>query len=57
MFLNILYSYFSINIFRKRRDILNPKSKKTPTEYDYVIKIWGPILESLFPEDKIFIKW
>ncbi|KAI9259832.1 hypothetical protein EDC94DRAFT_155150 [Helicostylum pulchrum] len=51
-----VYSHI-INIYRKRRDTLNPKSKKNPTELDYVVKIWVNILESLFPEDMIYVKW
>ncbi|KAG2228630.1 hypothetical protein INT48_007790 [Thamnidium elegans] len=54
--LYFIYSHV-VNLYRKRRDVLNPKSMKTPTEYDYIVKIWVNILEALFPEDKIYIKW
>ncbi|KAI8644927.1 hypothetical protein BD408DRAFT_412729 [Parasitella parasitica] len=54
--LYFIYSHI-VNLYRKRRDVLNPKSKKTPTEYNYITKIWVNILEALFPEDKIYIKW
>lgn len=51
-----IYSHI-INLYRKRRDVSKPKSIKSPTEYDYVIKVWGNILESPFPENKIYVKW
>lgn len=49
--------FISLSSLNFNSDLLSFNNKKDPMEQDFVVKIWGPIISTIFDDSALFTKW